>query len=303
MATASLAHVSPAEFSSAAASPSWWLRAHSYSLPFVVAAEVAATWTAIRIAESSVMYSPLGEILTAALLGMILTQCFLLGLWAALGGLSTVLRCLLVGVVYVAGATLVSQALFEGDWLSFLEVAPEFLLLGGILMSAYAALLLPLRRLAAWRIDFDAAYHRSAARPRGQLALMDLAAMFCAVALPLALSRVLLESSPDDGPGILLMVAMFAMLVSIVAAPVTYAALTRKRILLTWVAAAAWIVLLAWGHSALARVEPELDLFDLPAGIAGLRWTILAFYGGIGVSVALPLLALRLCGLKLLRVA
>jgi hypothetical protein len=303
MATASLSHVVSAGYSPASAPPAWWRRAHSYSLPVVVVAEVSASWAVIRIAEVGSWTTPLGEILTASLLGMILAQCFLLGLWAALGGLPTVLRWLIVGVVYVAGATLVSQALFEGDWLSFLEVAPEFLLLGGILMSAFAALLLPMRRLAAWRVDFDAAYHRGQARPRGQVGMMDFAAMFCAVALPLALSRVLLESSPDEGPGVLVFILMFAFLVFVVAAPVTYAALAQKRVLLSWLAAVAWIVALAWAQSALAHAVPEFDPFDLPIGVAGLRWTILAFYCGIGASIALPLFALRLCGLKLLRVA
>jgi hypothetical protein len=266
----------------------------------VIAAEIAVCWLAIKVAESGNWPSPADEILTAAVIGFLIAQCFLLGTWAALGGLPTVVRWLTVGLVYVVGATTIAQPLFDGNWVSFLEVAPEFILLGGILMTMFAAMLLPLRRLAAWRIDFDAAYHARTSGPRGQLAMMDFAAMFCAVALPLSLARVLIETSSEDGADMLLVMGLFALLVVVAAAPAGFAVLARRRIAWWWLAAAAWIVALAWGQSLLARYVPDFDLFDTSAGIAGLRWAMLAFYAGIAAAVAVPLLSLRLCGLKLL---
>lgn len=299
MATATLPHSITAELESATTT-AWWRRGHSYSLPVVITAQIAACWLAIKVAESGSWRSPASEILTAAMIGFLIAQCFLLGAWAALGGLPTVVRWLTVGLVYVVGATVIAQPLFDGNWESFLEVAPEFILLGGILMTIFAAILLPLRRLAAWRIDFDAVYHSRTNGPRGQLAMMDFAAMFCAVALPLSLIRVLMETSPEDGAGILLFMGLFALLVVVAAAPAGFAVLARRRIAFWWLAAAAWIVALAWGQSLLARYVPDFDLFDTSAGIAGLRWGMLAFYGGIAGAVTVPLFSLRLCGLKLI---
>jgi hypothetical protein len=260
-------------------------------------------WLAVRIAEQVNWPSPTGEILTSGMIGYIIAQCFLLGLWAALGGLATVPRWLLVGGVYVAGATFVAQALFEGDWRSFLEVAPEFILVGGILMTLFAALLLPLRRLAAWRIDFDPAYHAPSARVRGQIGMMDFAALFCAVSLPLALCRVLVESagSNDDALEMLLFLSLFAVLVLITAAPVAYAALARRTVL-ALALAAIWVIAVAWIQSLAALTWPDLDLFDTPQGVAGMQWAALAYHAAVALAIAVPLLVLRCCGLTLLRV-
>jgi hypothetical protein len=289
-----LAHASPA---------AWWRRAHSYSLPVVIAIEIAATWLVVKLAEAGYWAPPAGEILTAAMIGFIIAQCFLLGLWAALGGLPTIARWLLVGAVYVVGATTMAQPLFEGNWENFLEVAPEFILLGGVLLSTFAVMLLPLRRLAAWRIDFDEAYHAHSRRPRGQVGMMDFAALFCAVALPLTLCRVLAESSREEGMAMLLFVVLFALLVGATAAPVAYAVLVRRRLALWLVIAAAWVLAMSWGQSLAARVLPELDLFDMPHGVAGLHWTALAFHAAVAAAVGVPLVALRCCGLKLLTVS
>ncbi len=302
MATASLPHVLAAA-DRIPRSGAWWRRAHSYSLPVVVALATGVCWLLVRMTEQGNWPSPTGDILTAGMIGFIIAECFLLGLWAALGGLATVPRWLLVGAVYLVGATLVAQALFEGDWRSFLEVAPEFILVGGIVMTLFAALLLPLRRLAAWRIDFDPAYHTPSARVRGQVGMMDFAALFCAVSLPLALCRLLVESteSSDDTLGLLLFLSIFSVLVLITAAPVAYAALAH-RTMLALALAAIWVIAVAWVQSLAALTWRDLDLFDTPQGFAGMQWAALAYHASVALAIALPLLLLRCCGLALLRV-
>jgi hypothetical protein len=57
---------------------------------------------------------------------------------------------------------------------------------------------------------------------------------------------------------------------------------------------------MAWVQSLLAALVPDLDLFSTSANFFGLHWELLAFHAGIGLAVAAPLLALRMCGLKLL---
>jgi hypothetical protein len=203
-----------------------------------------------------------------------------------------------VGVAFVVGAALVAFAAFGTSWESFVNNAPDIIMLGGVLMAEFAALLLPLRRLAGWRLDFDAAYHRPAAR-RGQIGLMDFAAMFCAVALPLTLGRVLMDAKQEEGAGILAFMGLFGLIVAATAAPVAWMALTARR--LPWIAAAcAWVLAMSWGQSLLAERVPDLDLFSSQPVLAGLHWEMLALHGGIATAVAMPLLVLRTCGLKLL---
>jgi hypothetical protein len=301
MATASLPAVISATSSDyvSKAAPAWWLRANSYSVPVVALGQIAATWLVVRIVEGPSWLSNY-EMVMAAMLGFIFAQCFLLGLWAALGGLSTVPRWLAVGVVYVAGAWALIHAAFGPDWQTMIDSAPEMLLMGGMLMAVCAALLLPLRRLAGWRIDFDAAYYPRPARRRGQVGMMDFAAMFCAVALPLSLCRVAMESDAENGAEIPMFMGLFALLVCATAAPVARAVLARRRKLLWLAGVAMWILAMAWGQSLLASLVPDLDLFDTAPNFIGLHWELLAFHAGIAVAVAVPLMALRLCGLKLL---
>ena len=237
------------------------------------------------------------------MLGFVMAKCFLLAIWAALGGLATVPRWLVVGAVYVAGACALTIAAFDRTWQSFLNNAPEVVLLGGIHMATLAAILLPLRRLAAWRIDFNSAYHPQPARRRGQLALMDFAAMFCAVALPLTLCRILIESEIEDASDMLLFLGVFALVELVTGAPVAWAAMARRRPAAWLAAAAIWVSVVSFGQSWLANAVPDFDLFGTSPGLAGMHWEVLAFHGGTAAAIAVPLLALRLCGLKLLVLA
>jgi len=300
MATATLSPALPAVADPATPAAAWWRHWHSYSIPVVVAAQISSTWLVVKLVEGPSLPPPYGEALIAIMIGFVIAQCFLLGLWAALGGLATVPRWLIVGAVYVTGAGALTIAAFGPTWQSFLANGPEIILLGGVLMATFAAILLPLRRLAGWRIDFDAAYHPQPARRRGQLAMMDFAALFCAVALPLTLCRMLIESGSEDAAGTLIFVGIFALLALVTAAPVAYATMARRRAVVWLFGIAVWIVLAAWGQSQLANFVPDFDPFGTNAGWAGMHWEVLAFHAGIAAAIAVPLFALRLCGLKLL---
>ncbi len=301
MATVSLPSVSSLSLPAcaSAASPAWWRRAHSYSVPLVALGQIAATWLVVKLAEMPAWPSGY-ETAMAGMIGFVFAQCFLLGLWAALGGLATVPRWLIVGAVYVAGALALIHASWGPDWQDMIDSAPEILLMGGMIMALCAALLLPLRRLASWRIDFHADYHPRPANRRGQIGMMDFAAMLCAVALPLSLCRVLMEADAEQSAELPIFMGLFALLVCATAAPVARAVLARRRKLLWLAGAVLWMLAMAWAQSWLAALVPDLDLFDTSAGFLGLHPELLAFHMGIGAAVAVPLLALRLCGLKLL---
>jgi hypothetical protein len=283
--------------------PAWWLKGHTYALAAAALGEVAMTWGMARLVEN-VMPGPPGwhEVATAATIGFLLAQCFLLGLWAALGGLATVPRWLIVGGLCLLGSLAVAWEAIGRDWSSLLAGAPEIFLYGGMSMSLYAVVLLPLRRLAGWRIDFDAAYHPPRGRRRGQVELMDIAAMMCAVALPLTLGRCLIELG-EDAAGIPLLIPIFGLFVLVTAAPMAYAALARRRIWLWRLAAIVWFVAVSWGHSLLATLVEDLDLFDSIHAGWGIDPNTFAFHAAVAASVVLPLAFLRRFGLSLLVVA
>jgi len=231
--------------------------------------------------------------------GFIYGQSFLLGLWAALGGLATIPRWLIVGVVTAVGGLVVAASAFTAGWENVFEAAPEVMLSSGALMGGFAAILLPLRRLAGWRIDFDAAYH-APARRRGQLGTMDFAAMFLAVAFPLTLFRVLVGTFDGDGAAVLLFVTLLSLLVLATAGPMARAVLAARRRLLWLGAAALWIVAVAWGHSLLSQLVPDFNLVSSNFTFFGLQLETMALHVGIATAVAAPLFVLRCCGLKLL---
>jgi hypothetical protein len=233
-----------------------------------------------------------------AMFGFLLGQSFLLGMWAALGGLPTVPRWLIVGAVYSAAAIVVTSGMI--GWVQMPLAAPVVLPAGGALFTGIAAVLLPLRRLAGWRIDFDEAYHPRPAKRRGQLVLMDFAAMFCAVALPLTLCRALMEGDQALGLSILLTLIMFGLVVLVTAAPVARAVLAQRRRVLWLGGAALWVLAVVFCQSLLAAQIPDLNLGSTSASFLGVQYELLALHGGIAAAVGLPLLALRLCGLKLL---
>src|SRR5688572_13580755 len=105
MASATLIQDARAETAPATASgTAWWRRGHSYAFVVVIALEIAATWSVVRLAETIVIYfSGFEHVVASATIGFVFAQCFLLGLWAALGGLGTVPRWLIAGLVSTLG--------------------------------------------------------------------------------------------------------------------------------------------------------------------------------------------------------
>ena len=238
---------------------------------------------------------------SAVMIAWLFSQCFLLGLWAALGGLSTVPRWLAVGGASAIGALSTASAMTRGDWAEYLTVTPAIGVLALLCSSAFAVVLLPLRRLAGWRVDFDAAYHPSDGRRRGQLDLMDFAALTCAVALPLTLGRALAELMGGDVVELAIIVPIVGAIIFTVAAPTAYVVLARQRMWLSLAGIALWVFVLSLGYSKLALYLPDLNFFGGGRQRSwGIDWAILAFHMGIAASVALPLGLLRCCGLKLL---
>ena len=285
------------------AGAAWWRRGHSYAFIAVALAEVGLTWGVVRLVEN-VVNGPWGfsSVATAAMIGFMFAQCFLLGLWAALGGLSTVARWLLVGMVSTAGALAVTDQFVASDWGQFIDQAPIMALFAGLTMAGFAVVLLPLRRLAGWRVDFDAAYHPATGRRRGQIELMDFAALFCAVALPLTLCRSLIELMGDEAARIGVILPIFGALVLASAGPMAYAVLACRGVWIWLVVGAVWLVAVCVVQSLLAARFPHLDVFNGRSSVWGLNWTVFAFHFGIAATVALPLGVLRLLGLKIITI-
>ena len=284
-------------------SAAWWRRGHTYGFVAVAVAEVGLTWGVVRLVEY-VVNGPrgFGDVATAAMIGFMFAQCFLLGLWAALGGLPTVVRWLLVGVVSTAGALAVTDQIVASDWGQFIDQGPIIALVAGLTMAGFAVVLLPLRRLANWRVDFDAAYHPSTGRRRGQIELMDFAALFCAVALPLTLCRSLIELMGNEAADIGVIIPIFGALVLVTAAPAAYAVLARRGVWL-WIACySVWLVAVCIVQSLMVARFPDLDVFDGRSSIWGLNSSVFAFHMGVAATVALPLGVLRLLGLRIIAV-
>ncbi len=305
MASATLTHEvqTDAALAESSAQRAWWRRGHSYAFIAVVAMEVGATWGVVRLMEWVVNHSDFEHLAAAAMIGFVFAQCFLLGLWAALGGLGTVPRWLIAGLISALGGLAIASQLVNGQWLEFLFHGPMMALLAGLTAAGFAVVLVPLRRLAGWRVDFDAAYHPSTGRRRGQLDMMDFAAMFCAVALPLALGRSLIELVGDVAADIGVIVPIIGAVVLATAGPVAYATLARDRFWLWAAACIVWLVLLGIGQSILMARLPDLDIFDGRNGAWGVGASVIAFQGGVAASVVLPLVVLRFWGLKLLVVS
>jgi hypothetical protein len=305
MATASLAHeLSTSTLPVPAATPRWWRRGHSYAFVAVATVELGLTWGVVRWAEQVAMGpTPLQSLIMAAMIGFLLAQCFLLGLWAALGGLPTIARWLIVGLVSTVGSLAVADVFVSSEWGQLLDQGPIFVLLAGLMLAAFAGALLPLRRLVGWRVDFDSAYHAARGPRRGQLEMMDFAAMFCAVALPLTLCRALMELMGEEAAGVGLIVLIIGAVVLATAGPVAYALLNRRRPVLTLLVCGAWLVLVCGMQTALAARFPDLDVFGGRGSLLSIAGTVVAFDAAVAAAVALPLCVLRLVGLKLITVA
>jgi hypothetical protein len=305
MATATLAVHELPEKIRAAHPRSWWLRGHTYAFVAVIAAQILLVSTLCWLVIHESDYLPRGseETVSGNISAIVVGQVFLLGLWAALGGLSTIPRWLIVGCITAGSTFLFVRVMGPVDLTEFLDIFPLMALLGLALVYLFAVLLLPLRRLAGWRVDFDSAYHPPGDVRRGQLRLMDFAALSCAVGLPLALSRLITELDPDSGAEVLMILTIMVPVAALVCAPSAYAVLATERVWLCRGLAAAWILFLAYTLSLLAHVMPDLDVNRSAGSMLGLKLGLAMLLFCVAGAVAGPLWVLRLCGLKLLRVA
>ncbi len=272
----------------------WWRRRDPYLLAAVCGIHVVAVGQAVRGIGSQ--WWP---VMDNVLLGVVFAECFLLALWAALGGLGTVARW--CAVIAVFGCGLASVAAKQ-QLLSPAELWTEVLaigLMGTTVVTAMAATLVPLRGLAGWRIDFSAEHYRHIRSRRGQLGILDFAALSCAVAAPLTAARLVNESGAWQAGDWPMFLAIGA-LVAVTAAPVAYAVVACRRMWLAMVVVAAWPVLISFANSWLGRFYNDVLLFGGTPQFGGLYIELIAFHLGVGLTIVLTLAPLRLFGLRLL---
>jgi hypothetical protein len=269
--------------------PAIWLRRHAYVLAAVTALQMIGCRYALRLVDANW----LGE----AMIGVMLAQCFLLGLWGALGGLATLPRWGVIGLVHVGGLLAITIGIHGGP-----GEALAMGLVGAMVVLIFAACLMPLRGLAGWRIDFDSIYYRNVRGRRGQIGLMDYAAYSLGVAAALAAVRLAIQAEVLD-PDTLLVILAVLLTVLLVAAPVTYAIVTWRRLWLALVAAAVWTLGVAGAHSLLASVFEDLDFFGSTGPyLADMHLPLLGFCAGAALLVAATMTTLRLFGLRLITV-
>jgi hypothetical protein len=272
----------------------WWQRKDPYLLTAVCGIHVVVVGQAIR--DIGAQWWPMAD---DALLGVIFAECFLLALWAALGGLGTVARWCVVMAVFGCGLASVAawQRLLSAEelWSETLAIG----LMGATVVTTIAAMLIPLRGLAGWRIDFSAEHYRGIRSRRGQLGLLDFAALSCAVAAPLAAARLVNESGAwhaGDWPMFLAIEA----LVAATAAPIAYAVVACRRVWLAALIAAAWPLLIGGIHSWLGHWYTDLLFSGRIPQFGGIYIELVAFHSAIAFTVVATLAPLRLFGLQLL---
>jgi len=272
----------------------WWRRRDPYLLTVVCGIHVVIVGHAVRGIGSQ--WWPVAD---NALLGVIFAECFLLAMWGALGGLGTVPRWCAVIAVFACGLGSVAA---RQQHLSLEELWTEALtigLMGATIVTALAGVMVPLRGLAGWRIDFSAEHYREIRSRRGQLGILDFAALSCAVAAPLAAARLVNESgawSAEDWP----LFVSIGTLVMVTAAPIAYSVVACRRVWLIAFTAMAWPLLMGAVHSWLGCWYDELLFSGGAPWFAGLYLEMGAFHAGIGLAVVLTLAPLRLFGLHLL---
>jgi hypothetical protein len=141
----------------------WWRRGHTYFLGLVLL---------LNIVLDRFAFQPEGsETVTLLWGGILLAQTFLMGFWMALGGLHSILRGIAVAGTTVGGALAFWMSLEapQNDDVGLRVLVP---LAATIVLGTYV-LLLPLRLLMSWRVDFDRAYHARRRDSRMQLRLAD----------------------------------------------------------------------------------------------------------------------------------
>jgi len=283
------------ELRGADALPALWRQRHVYFLAATVALQLAGCRGLVFAMDK--ITSESGETM---LFGALLAQCFLLALWGALGGLTTLPRWGLVGLIFVAGVAAISVRMplrSDDSW----TMALEWGIIGAVLVLLFAVLLLPFRRLAGWRVDFDRRFYRGVGGQRGQLSVIEYAAYSVSIAAALAALRLAVQGG-ILGVDVLPQVAGVIATVSLTAAPVAYFIVVGRRLWLAMILSLAWTLAVAAMHSLLAGLHESLDLFGYAnsAILAGMRLHLLGYAAGIALLTVFTLLPLRLIGLQLI---
>ncbi|MBW8884121.1 MAG: hypothetical protein JF612_04935 [Planctomycetia bacterium] len=169
-----------------------------------------------------------------------------------------------------------------------------------MLVTLFAALLLPLRGLLSWRLDFDPARHRPLTGRRGQIGLMSIAAFSLAIAAPLTIVRLFAESMPFiDGRALFLALIAVPASIGASACPAAHCLLTWRRLPLALAVAPCWCALVALAHSLLSFWITDLSFFNDEHTWSNDWQEIASFHAGIAACIIPTFTALRLAGLKL----
>ena len=203
-----------------AARPDWRGQPHTWFLIGLTAANVAIDWLAGRVVDVA------PSLPDGLVIGVLLGQLFLMGLWVALGGLHVAARFVAVAATTIFGTAVFWAALGRSE----IELW-NFQVYSGTIVLGTHALLLPLRALVGWRIDFDTAYHARSADPKLQIRLVQLIALTTACALPFALAR-----GVDDSDSVLA-VTVFGGIGLAAAVPIAWIVVAARGTPWFWLAA------------------------------------------------------------------
>ncbi|MGI8978914.1 MAG: hypothetical protein ACR2FY_06790 [Pirellulaceae bacterium] len=257
--------------------PPWFGRLHSWWFVGQVAANVVAAWLIIRLV-SEMNWAELG-------LGLLLGQGFLLSVWLALGGLPNIARFVSVLLVTLAGALAVSDQHWTiWNWEDWIVHSSQVFIICFFMVLLFHGLLLPLRWLLGWRVDFDPSYHHRQSTGRLQLGVMHFLGWTTFLAIPCGVIRLMPPDEVADIASICLSVSAMTLPIAAVFA---MAVLGRN----TW----RWTLLAV----AIFGITWTAEVF-----IPGLVFSehFLQFNLGIVAAVTANLFVLRFIGLKLFSV-
>lgn len=213
------------------ARPDWRWQRHTWFLFGLSVANVAIDWLAGRLVDGA------SSATEGLVVGVLLGQLFLMGLWMALGGLHVAARFGVIAATTICGTAAFWAALGRNDaelW--------NFQIYSGTIVLGTHALLLPLRALVGWRIDFDPAYHARSADAKLQIRLVHLIALTTACALPFALARGV------DNTDSILTVAVFGGIGLAAAVPIAWIAVAARGSLRFWIKAVGMLFVSLLAH-------------------------------------------------------
>jgi hypothetical protein len=218
-------------------------------------------------------------------MGIVLAQAFLMGFWMAFGGLKSFPRGMIVAAATAGGALAFSMSpgvLEKPASFTF----PVLASLGGTVVLATYLLLLPLRLLLTWRVDFDEAYHANCSRGRMQLRLVDCINVVTSCALLFGCARCLDHDVLLVGA----VVGGFALFSSL---PIALVSVTPRPTVKIWLLGATTL-----GASLITEYVTLVYLLDVDPGL------LFPFEFALMATLLLNLLPLRfIFGLHLFSVA